>query len=811
MNQFDRSPPVPFILNYIATHSDSFRSYAAKLGLPFTAAVASASAVAEEMRSVYSADGSKAFRDTILDLNAGRFSDQVYANKFLSAQKLIADGSLNSRNAGVSFFFDKATNPMADDTGPGNINFGSASSLLLKYLNDASNANDPLDLRRYAPNAFGDFVGPISPSDIAFSSFYKDLNSLESPTTSAVSMLNIAAGYKFFTDAYGPAFSNLASGTPRDQQTQVGLLAAFSKMGETAFVANERFDLAFGQLPNPGKLAGGGYAVDNFATTSYFLSGAPLPAFASDQILADYANNLFGSSFDDRWNAINEHSDLGAYQQSVRDAADFIDSTNQAIANYAPIGDGNGIGSLLEQAQQYISPPALFGSGSPQSTGKRGDLEQQFDPNFGDDSSRTEFAYGVDSVLQDVGKATVGLFNFFPIGAPMSTPAEPSPRLDQANKVMFAEADGDRNSDWRSDITGSLGNGAGTLTSPSNGVAGVTALLSWGQPLGSSPSLDAPSLEAPATTATETSFTAAPALPVRSSTPWYYDPYQGPPPGDAFTGFSGGVDPFLVTPQHGNSYGGPGSYLVGYYGDGTPAYRHVETPEEAFPNGVDPYLVAPIIQAPSNDDPMVYINVPGGTSYMEPYSEYYNNNFVNPDPSSADYIGPHYSPTYSSESYGNGYHGSDVYYGGSYYSGGYYGDSYYSDSYYSDSYYSDSYYSVGDYGGGGDGGWGGGDESEPVVLDLTGKGISITQLGSSNHYFSFGGDGLQEATAWAGPATACWRSTSTAPATSTSRTRSISPCGIRPRSRTCRPCWTCSIPITTASSMPATPTGASSA
>jgi hypothetical protein len=38
----------------------------------------------------------------------------------------------------------------------------------------------------------------------------------------------------------------------------------------------------------------------------------------------------------------------------------------------------------------------------------------------------------------------------------------------------------------------------------------------------------------------------------------------------------------------------------------------------------------------------------------------------------------------------------------------------------------------------------------PIVLDLTGKGINIKQLSSSNRFFDMAGDGFQHATAWAG-------------------------------------------------------------
>jgi hypothetical protein len=56
----------------------------------------------------------------------------------------------------------------------------------------------------------------------------------------------------------------------------------------------------------------------------------------------------------------------------------------------------------------------------------------------------------------------------------------------------------------------------------------------------------------------------------------------------------------------------------------------------------------------------------------------------------------------------------------------------------------------GGYGGYGGGGYGGGGYY-PIVLDLTGKGINIRQLSSSNTFFDMTGDGRQNLTAWAGP------------------------------------------------------------
>ncbi|MEQ1672178.1 MAG: hypothetical protein ABL893_15085, partial [Hyphomicrobium sp.] len=73
-----------------------------------------------------------------------------------------------------------------------------------------------------------------------------------------------------------------------------------------------------------------------------------------------------------------------------------------------------------------------------------------------------------------------------------------------------------------------------------------------------------------------------------------------------------------------------------------------------------------------------------------------------------------------------------------YYGGGY-DTSSYSDTSWSDTSFSDASY----YGGGGY-------SDFPVILDLGGGGIDITQLSDSNTYFDMAGDGRQHRTAWAG-------------------------------------------------------------
>ena len=83
---------------------------------------------------------------------------------------------------------------------------------------------------------------------------------------------------------------------------------------------------------------------------------------------------------------------------------------------------------------------------------------------------------------------------------------------------------------------------------------------------------------------------------------------------------------------------------------------------------------------------------------------------------------------YADDGYGAGSYGGGSYGGGAYGGGSYGGGS----------------YGGGSYGGGSFGG------SGPVVLDLAGKGISITQKSSSDTFFDLAGDGYQHKTAWAG-------------------------------------------------------------
>ncbi|WP_299860741.1 hypothetical protein [uncultured Hoeflea sp.] len=56
----------------------------------------------------------------------------------------------------------------------------------------------------------------------------------------------------------------------------------------------------------------------------------------------------------------------------------------------------------------------------------------------------------------------------------------------------------------------------------------------------------------------------------------------------------------------------------------------------------------------------------------------------------------------------------------------------------------------GDHSPGSGGRGGGGSSGKPILFDLNGDGISITERDDSAHYFDIGGDGYDHRTAWAG-------------------------------------------------------------
>jgi hypothetical protein len=107
---------------------------------------------------------------------------------------------------------------------------------------------------------------------------------------------------------------------------------------------------------------------------------------------------------------------------------------------------------------------------------------------------------------------------------------------------------------------------------------------------------------------------------------------------------------------------------------------------------------------------------------------------------------------FPSYSYGSSDYFSDPFNGNDYTGYSYNGNDYasYGGSDYGAGYYGGGDYGGGDYGGGdyaaGDGGFG----YAPVVLDISGNGINITQLSSSNTYQDINGNGDKSLTAWAG-------------------------------------------------------------
>ena len=110
-------------------------------------------------------------------------------------------------------------------------------------------------------------------------------------------------------------------------------------------------------------------------------------------------------------------------------------------------------------------------------------------------------------------------------------------------------------------------------------------------------------------------------------------------------------------------------------------------------------------------------------------------------------------------------------------------------------------YGGGSYGGGsyGSGSYGGGSGGgSPVVLDLSGKGINITPLSSSNMFFGMANDGYAQHTAWAGAGNGVLVYDPSGGAGHAGQPGRISRSGTRRPRPTCRRCRTCSTPTMTA-------------
>jgi uncharacterized membrane protein YdcZ (DUF606 family) len=149
-----------------------------------------------------------------------------------------------------------------------------------------------------------------------------------------------------------------------------------------------------------------------------------------------------------------------------------------------------------------------------------------------------------------------------------------------------------------------------------------------------------------------------------------------------------------------------------------------QNPNESLPGFTDPQGAAPNDQfnpTPLTSSPSEFQGATNNVgSYPNSFGSYPNSFGSYPNSFGGGY-----------GSYGGGSTGGGSYGGGSYGGGSYGGGSYGGGS-----------YGGGFYGGGG---------YYPIVLDLTGKGINIQQLSSSNTFFDMAGEGRQHLTAWAGP------------------------------------------------------------
>ncbi|WJR76503.1 hypothetical protein [Bradyrhizobium sp. NP1] len=344
---YDPTPANQFVLSYIAQHGREFLRHAQALGLPDQVAHAAASAISEEMRNVHSADGRMTATDAFLDwLVSSQFSNEYFARRFNDSLPQILDGSLN-RSGPLGLLnpvFDarKLSNPMSIDVGPGNINLGTASNYLLGYLNNPSYANDPLGLRKYLLNPSGATSGPIGAEHIDFKKFVADLESLDSPLTSAMAMLNVARGYQYLDGLYGSAFTDPKDVS--DLQTQAGLLGAFYKMGEARFRSFFPIGVAGGPgsvLPDPNRLAGGKYSHRNFFSINSLLNSGDFEA------PPDAASGVQSASFDPN-----------AGRTTVSGAGNVIEPTSHRQSDGGPHVTAPHLRKARRHARRKSAPPS---------------------------------------------------------------------------------------------------------------------------------------------------------------------------------------------------------------------------------------------------------------------------------------------------------------------------------------------------------------------------------------------------------------------------------------------------------------------
>lgn len=219
----------------------------------------------------------------------------------------------------------KINNPLLVDYGPAGMKFQNAIRAIL------NNPDDP---------AFAPYVNDLHSAGVALQN---GGDKALMASTIAAYLREGARNYQSNMSVNGDLTTGINAWNSLDPSTQNALLVQFYKQGPTPRLAQEKMTLAaeMGAPYVPGVGADGAGAT--------YLANEP----AITQALADGPAN-----FSDRWVATNDRAARAADQRSVQEAADFIDSTNRAIANDAPIGDGNGVGSQLEQAQQYVSAPA---------------------------------------------------------------------------------------------------------------------------------------------------------------------------------------------------------------------------------------------------------------------------------------------------------------------------------------------------------------------------------------------------------------------------------------------------------------------
>jgi Ca2+-binding RTX toxin-like protein len=267
-------PLIPFLQGWLSSHSSYINQYAAAVGLRSTLIVGGVLQEASTiLKEAEIPDGSGGTIPVIAERQADVWIDhglfnifsalghQYFANDFIARKSDIIGGKAASS-------IQKLVSPTGNDLGYGNINLGTAILYLQRYLENpgfyladpSQAASDPLQLQQYA-NDYVKLAGDlIDPSKNA---------------TWAIAALVSKQGAVDFSGFYGSSF------TSKSEAEQTAYLTPFFKQGEATILRKVPDVYANDALYPPmlrgaAEGSGGPFVLDNFQTIKLILDGAYL-------------------------------------------------------------------------------------------------------------------------------------------------------------------------------------------------------------------------------------------------------------------------------------------------------------------------------------------------------------------------------------------------------------------------------------------------------------------------------------------------------------------------------------------------------